>query len=166
MNPLLLRKLARTMGACAVVALLCTPPAEEALAQESVASSKALGLGVQLGEPSGITAKLYTQPETAYELIAAWDLHDFFFLNGHVLFERPIPRSPLRYYLGPGLLTGLGKDKSGRIPMIGVSGEAGVNFLVGQYEAFVHVTPRFHLIPATKAHFGGGIGLRYYLPNR
>jgi hypothetical protein len=124
-----------------------------------------LGLGGQIGDPSGITLKIYQRPTFAYELVAAWDLDDFFFLNGHALFERPIPDSPLRYYLGPGVVIGVQDDDTPRSRndvVVGISGQAGVNFFVERFEVFLHLTPRLNVIPDTDGEIGGGIGLRYY----
>ena len=124
-----------------------------------------VGLGGQIGEPSGVTLKLYEHPGFAYEFLAAWDLDDFFFLNAHVLFERPIPDSPLRYYLGPGVLIGFEENQPDRDEdelVIGISGQFGVNFFVERFEVFLHLTPRLSVIPETDGEIGGGIGLRYY----
>lgn len=121
------------------------------------------GIGGQLGEPSGISFKLYQQPGFAYEILGAWDLDDFFFLNGHALYERAIPDSPLRYYLGPGVLLGIREDGTDESDfVVGISGEVGVNFFVERYEVFLHLTPRLGVIPDTEGDVGGGIGLRYY----
>jgi len=123
-----------------------------------------VGLGGQIGDPSGVTLKLYQRPGLAYEFLAAWDLDRFFFLNGHVLYERPIPDSPLHYYFGPGVILGISDDGPDDAELvIGISGQVGVNFFVERFEVFLHLTPRLSIIPDTDGDFGGGIGLRYYL---
>ncbi len=136
-----------------------------ALAGTAVAQGPAgsVGVGGQLGEPSGLTVKLYQQPGFAYEILAAWDLGDFFFVNGHALYERAIPDTPLRYYLGPGVLAGVreGHAEDGDF-VVGISGEFGVNYFVERYEVFLHLTPRLGVIPDTQGDVGGGVGLRYY----
>lgn len=122
-----------------------------------------LGIGGQLGEPSGLTVKLYQESGLAYEILAAWDLDDFFFMNGHALYERPLADTPLRYYLGPGVLLGIReRDDEESDFVIGISGEFGLNFFVERYEVFLHLTPRLGIIPDTDGDVGGGIGLRYY----
>lgn len=123
-----------------------------------------VGVGGQLGEPSGITIKLYERPGFAYELLAAWDLDDFFFMNGHALYESAIPDAPLRFYLGPGVLVGVREGRPDDSDfVIGISGEFGVNYFVERFEVFLHLTPRLGVIPSTEGDVGGGIGLRYYL---
>ena len=121
------------------------------------------GLGGQIGDPSGVTLKLYQRPGFAFDFLAAWDLDRFFFVNAHALYERPIPDSPLRYYLGPGVVVGVneGPDEENDA-VIGVSGQFGVNFFVDQFEVFLQLTPRLNVIPDTDGHIGGGVGLRYY----
>jgi len=129
------------------------------------APAGSVGLGGQIGDPSGLTLKLYQRSGLAYDLLAAWDLDDFFFLNGHVLYEKPVPDSPLRYYLGPGVVLGLRhspRSESDDV-VIGISGQFGLNFFVEQFEVFLQLTPRLDLLPGTKADVGGGVGLRYYL---
>lgn len=121
------------------------------------------GLGGQIGDPSGVTLKLYQRPGFAFDFLAAWDLDQFFFLNAHALYERSIPDSPLRYYLGPGVVIGVNEgpdDESDAV--IGASGQFGVNFFVEQFEVFLQLTPRLNVIPDTDGHIGGGVGLRYY----
>lgn len=126
-----------------------------------------LGIGGQIGDPSGITLKLYQRPGFAYDFLAAWDLDRFFFLNAHTLYERPIPDSPLRYFLGPGIVLGIdedaGPDHDSEV-VVGVSGQFGVNFFVEQFEVFLQLTPRLSVIPSTDGEIGGGVGLRYYFP--
>ena len=120
------------------------------------------GVGVQFGQPGGVSVKLYRKPGFAYEGLAAWNLSDFFFLSGHALYERAIPDSPLGYYLGPGGIAGIQKEDSQSDFVVGVSGTFGVHFFVERYEVFLQVNPRFELLPGTEGHIGGGIGVRYY----
>jgi hypothetical protein len=121
------------------------------------------GLGGQIGTPSGVTLKLYQNPGFAYDFLAAWDFDNNFFLNVHGLYERPIPESPLRYYLGPGGYIGVRTHPQRDSELtVGLSATLGVNFFVEQFEIFLQVTPRLDLAPATSGQFGGGVGLRYY----
>lgn len=141
------------------LALLVAAGATTAFAQERYSDT---GLGGQIGEPSGVTLKLYQRPTFAYEFLAAWDLDDFFFLNVHGLYERPIQNSPLFYYLGPGAFIGFEDRGREDDVVIGVSGNFGVNFFTERFEVFLQVTPRLSVIPETDGDIGGGVGLRYY----
>lgn len=117
-----------------------------------------VGLGIQFGDPTGISLKLYQHDAVAYDLLAAWDLDRFLFLSGHVVFERSLEDSPLNYYIGPGAVIGLDADDL----TLGLSASAGTNFFVEQFEIFLQVNPRLDLLPRTKGGFGAGLGLRYY----
>lgn len=130
-----------------------------------------VGLGGQVGDPSGVTLKLYRSQGlgleryltvSAFDFLAAWDLDNFFYLNAHVLTERPIEDSPLNYYLGPGLVFGVRDERPGSDVVLGVSAQFGLNFFVDAFEVFLHLTPQLHLVPETEGRFGGGLGLRYY----
>lgn len=123
----------------------------------------AVGVGGQIGDPSGLTLRLYQRPSFAYDFLAAWDLDRFFFLNAHAIYERPIPDSPLHYYLGPGAVLGIQEDGEDNELVIGMSGQFGVNFFVERFEVFLQLTPRLNVIPDTDGQIGGGVGLRYYL---
>lgn len=122
-----------------------------------------VGLGGQVGSPSGITLKLYQHSGFAYDFLAAWDFDDFFFLNVHGLYERPLEDSPLRYYLGPGAFIGVA-DRGRREDevVLGVSATIGLNFFIEQFEVYLQLTPRLEIVPGTDGDFGGGVGLRYY----
>lgn len=124
------------------------------------------GLGGMIGNPSGLSLKVYgTDPAsfTAYDFLLAYDLDRFFFFSLHGLYERPLPDSPLNYFLGPGALLGVREGSSHANEMVlGLSANLGINFFTERFEVFLQVTPRLHLIPETEGDIGGGIGLRYY----
>lgn len=143
----------------ALFALVCIA-AIPATAQTNTPAGT-VGLGGQVGSPSGITLKWYDRPGFAYDVLAAWDLDDFLFLNVHGLFERPIPDSPLNYYFGPGAYIGIEEGRDDDI-VLGISGNFGLNFFAAPFEVFLQLTPRLNLIPDTDGDFGGGVGLRYY----
>ena len=142
--------------------------AEAAIAQPE---GRRLGLGGQVGDPSGLTLKLYRNAGLPFDrlftteaitFLAAWDLDEAFFLNIHLLKERPIQNSPLRFFLGPGGLMGIEDTRNGLDVTLGVSGTFGVNFFREDFEVFLQITPRLNILPDTEGNFGGGIGLRYY----
>ncbi len=129
-----------------------------------------VGIGGQVGDPSGVTLKVYRRSvrdrgvfgsATAFSFLAAWNLDDFFYLNAHALHERPIEDSPLNYYLGPGVVIGI-DERPSRDLVLGISGDFGLNFFTHRFEVFLEITPWIKLIPDTDGSLGGGIGLRYY----
>lgn len=129
--------------------------------------SGAVGLGGQIGEPTGVTLKIYNAGAPSYDFLAAWDLDDFFFLNAHALFEDDLnPEGmdqDLEWYIGPGGFIGVLDAPGDDEALIGVSGTVGLAMIFNnQVELYGQITPRITLIPGTDGDFGGGIGLRYY----
>lgn len=154
------------------VGLFAAGGVTEAQAQRTPGS---LGLGGQIGSPSGITLKVYNPNTISYDVLAAWDLGDFFFLNVHGLYERPLDlegTSGVEYFFGPGGYIGFedrrvgppGRDDdTDTETVLGISGRLGINVpFEDRFEFFVQITPRINLIPDTEGDFGGGVGLRYY----
>ncbi len=125
-----------------------------------------IGLGGQIGDPSGVSFKFYEQPDRSYDFLLALDLNDdFFFLNAHRLAERPLgTEAPLRYYYGPGVILGLDGDDEDddNDVVLGVSVTLGANLFIERFEVFLNLTPRLRVLPATDGALGGGGGLRYY----
>lgn len=145
-----------------LVAGLLFGSAEEAQAQYRRGG---LGIGGQLGDPSGLTLKLYRRPGFAYDFLLAWDLDaDVLFLNVHGLYERPLRTAPVRFFYGPGLYVGFrDRDPADDEVVLGISGSFGVNYFIEQFELFAQLTPRLRVVPDTDGSLGGGIGLRFYL---
>lgn len=148
-----------------------------ALAAPTLAQAQArpgsTGLGGQIGDPSGLSLKIHPQGDLAYDFLAAWDLNDdFFLLNVHGVYDRPLGDTPLGFYYGPGLLVGIsdddGDDRPGRFDdddedlILGLSGTFGINFFIERFELFGRITPRLLLVPSTEGDLGGGFGVRYY----
>lgn len=134
-------------------------------------TSGAVGLGGQLGEPTGVTLKFYSAAGPSYDFLAAWDLtDDFFFLNVHALFENNIQgqnRNPdLHWIIGPGGFIGIDEDApedAREEAVIGLSGTVGLNLVFNnQVELYGRLTPRMSLTPDTDGAFGGGVGVRFY----
>lgn len=120
------------------------------------------GIGLQAGDPSGITFRLYPAPRFSYDFLVAWDLDNIFFLNVHGFWERPIPDSRLRYFLGPGGLFGVDKLDGGNDVVLGISATVGLNFYVERFEVFLQATPKLNVVPNRKGDVDGGVGLRFY----
>ena len=145
--------------------LLLRPPAQ-AQAPTQLPPAR-FGLGGQIGNPGGVSLKLYRSSRasyasrTSYSILAAWDLGESFFVHAHRLIERPLPDSPLNYVLGPGAVLGL-EDRANTDLVLGLSALVGLNFFLEHFEVFLQITPRLLVIPRTQARLGGGIGLRYY----
>ncbi|MCB0560618.1 MAG: hypothetical protein H6573_13685 [Lewinellaceae bacterium] len=127
-----------------------------------------VGIGVQLGDPSGLSLNLPTGGRASVDLLAAWDLDNFFFLNGHALFMQPLNSAPnFGVFYGPGLFIGFRDRNEKRWDFdnqayAGASGTIGLNYFIGQFEIYLRATIRLQLIDKTDGSAGGGLGLRYY----
>lgn len=121
-----------------------------------------IGIGAQAGRPSGLTIKAYRHPQLAYDLALVWNLRDFVFVEAHRTHERPLPNSPLHVLVGPGLFAGLDEAPRRNRATLGISGALGLNFFRERFEVFLQAVPRVRLYPATRAHMGGSVGIRYF----
>ena len=128
-----------------------------------------VGVGVQLGDPSGLSLNLPTGGRASVDLLAAWDLDHFFFINGHALFMQPLGSAPnFGLFYGPGIFIGV-RDRDNRRwefndqVYVGASGTIGLNYFIDQFEIYLRATLRLQLIDRTDGSAGGGLGLRYYL---
>jgi hypothetical protein len=152
------KKLACLSASVTLLLILSTGPA---LAQRSAGS---VGIGGQIGSPSGITLKIYNPRGFSYDFLAAWNLDDFFFLNIHGLLEHHIgPTQRLHFFYGPGAFIGI-RDRPNRDDEVeaGISGSFGIGFVIDRLEFFGQITPRLALVPSTDGEIGGGVGLRFY----
>ncbi len=129
-----------------------------------------VGLGFQFGQPTGLTLQFYNEDGASLDLLAAWDLDDFYFLNAHALWNVHLSnRGVAHLYYGPGAFIGIretgiddglfGEDNDTEV---GLSGRIGINFLINKFELFAHFTPRMTLSSSSDVDFGGGVGGRFY----
>lgn len=124
-----------------------------------------VGLGGQIGDPSGITLKLWNPTGWSYDFMAAWDTGDFFFLNVHGLLEQHVNgNGNVHVFYGPGAYIGVRDRPHERDDdsVFGISAEVGLGVLLQQFEIYGQLIPRLDLTPATDGDIGAGIGVRYY----
>ena len=130
-----LRWLPVILGVC-----VCFLIAPESQAQERRAD---IGFGGQIGDPTGLTLRLYDRSPFIYDFLAAWDFDDdFILLNAHGLWERRLRNSPLNFFYGPGVLLGLQERRGDNELLVGLSFNVGINYFVERFEVFIQVTPR------------------------
>jgi len=118
-------------------------------------------IGPQVGQPAGLTGKLYRSSRTAYAGLLTTDGDDFARLSLHRLRERPLPDSLLHLYLGPGLLVGGRQLDDAPVLQVGASVQVGLNFYAERFEVFVLTTPTVRFLPDVTPTLGGSVGLRY-----
>ena len=131
-----------------------------------------VGIGAQFGAPTGLTVKVYQPTGISVDVLAAWDLDNFFFVNVHGLIERHIDQNQrFHWFIGPGVFAGirnLDEDDDLAEPEsdnfgAGISGTIGLNYIIGKVEIFGQFTPRLELLDETNGDLGGGLGFRVYI---
>lgn len=123
----------------------------------------AFQIGPQVGQPGGLTGKLYRSPQTAYDGLFTTDGDEFVRIYLHRLHERPMPDSLMHLFFGPGLLLGGETLDTTPAAELALSAEIGLNFYAKRFEVFLQATPTLHVLPTVTPRLGGSVGLRYVL---
>jgi hypothetical protein len=129
------------------------------------AKEKNIGLGIILGEPTGVSLKKWTGSSTAIDGAAAWSftgggsfhLHIDYLVHNSSLFEVKRGRLLLYYGLGGRLKTEADVRVGFRIPV-------GLNYEIEDtpLDVFFEIAPMLDLAPNTKFWFTAGVGIRYF----
>lgn len=135
---------------------------------ESKAQFKAgdFGLGVIIGEPTGLSAKYFTGQSNAFDFGLAWTLgengnfhaHADYLFHKFDLFDVDSGIMPLYFGIG-------GRVKAGNNAKLGVRIPVGVSyhFPNDPIEIFFELVPVLDLAPSTSFSGNGGMGIRYYI---
>lgn len=162
-------------GALAVMligtALAEEKPAANAVAVPATASSTPglgrFGLGAILGEPTGLSAKMWLSEKTAVDAGLAYSFDDpaSFHLHGDFLFHNfdllPVAKGQCPVYFGVG---GRVKFERRNDSRAGVRFPVGVAYMFANtpVDVFAEVAPILDLSPKTRLAFNGAIGIRYF----
>ncbi len=129
------------------------------------AQDRGFGLGVILGEPSGISGKSWLSKKTALAGAVAWSLENEEALHIHLdhLFHdfdsTPVEPGTMALYYGFG-----GRIKFADNSTISVRIPIGLNYLVetAPVDFFLEIVPMLDLIPNTDFNLNAGLGVRYF----
>lgn len=160
----------------ALACLILTASAITTLAQ----SQPRIGVGLILGEPTGLSAKYWLSDAHAIDAAAAWsfDENDAFQLHGDYLWHRYewlMPkniRGTLPVYFGIGARLKL-QDEGGPGDrhnqdenIFGIRVPLGVNYLPynGPFDLFAELVPILNLAPDSDLAFSAALGARLYFP--
>ncbi len=128
------------------------------------------GVGVILGEPTGLSLKYWLDDEHAVDGAAAWSFsdHDSFQVHGDYLWHRfdifdtnELAGKMLLYYgLGARLKD---KDKHDRT-VFGFRVPIGITYLFADapFDVFAEIVPVLDVAPDTDVDINAAIGLRFY----
>ncbi len=124
-----------------------------------------LGLGVMLGEPTGISLKSWNNSRSAFDLGVAWSFagsDDDIYLHADYLLHSwidDVDQGDLAFYYGIG-----GRMIFSDDPTAGVRIPFGLNYVIqdAPVDVFVEVVPVLNLTPNTDFDGNGALGIRYY----
>jgi hypothetical protein len=137
----------------------------------AAASPSGIGLGIIIGEPTGLSAKAWLSDNTAVDAGAAWSVwsgyqslhvHADFLLHSFNLLEIEPGDLPL-YYGAGGRIRLAGHDENQHM-RIGVRVPVGISYLFDSIpvDLFLEVVPVVDLVPSTHLDWNSGFGIRYY----
>lgn len=124
------------------------------------------GAGVILGEPTGLSAKLWLSEKTAIDGGLAWSfannesamhIHADFLVHSFNLIQVSKGQLPLYFGIGP-------RIKLANDLMLGVRIPVGLayHFSEAPLDVFFELVPIMDLIPETRFNFNAAIGVRYW----
>jgi len=129
------------------------------------AQDSGLGLGLIFGEPTGLSAKMWTSERTALDAAVAWSFSgvgwfhvqaDFLIHNYDII---SVSKGKLPLYYGVGAYTAFSSDfgLGARVPL-GLA----YQFEGAPVDIFAEIAPGLALLPDLGFYIGGGIGARYF----
>lgn len=136
-------------------------------APRTVAQDSGFGLGVILGEPTGISGKAWLNDRNAVDVGMAWSFRSkgFFHVHADYLWHFPdviMSQEQFVLYTGPGARLGVGRGSG----LFGIRMVGGLAFWPrnAPVDIFIEVAPILDLAPATELRANAGIGARYFFP--
>lgn len=131
----------------------------------ATAQESGFGLGIILGEPTGISFKNWIGSRTAIDGGVAWSfyndnslhLHADYLVHNFDIFK--VKKGKLTLYYGIG-----GRVKTDKKSRVGVRIPVGINYVFEKapLDIFLELAPLLDLAPGTEFGLSGGIGIRYY----
>jgi hypothetical protein len=129
------------------------------------AQSSGVGLGLIVGEPTGISFKYWTGSTTAIDAALAWSFIDggAFHIHGDYLFHNmrliSVPEGLLPFYYGIGA-----RIKTANDTKLGVRIPLGLAYLFqsAPVDIFLEIVPILDLTPKTDFAINAALGARYF----
>lgn len=131
------------------------------------AQDSGLGAGIIIGEPTGLSAKVWFSDIDALDAGLAWSIsHNWIHLHADYLRHSfdliPVEEGQLPLYYGVGARIGLGTSI-----FVGARLPVGLDYFFEglPLDIFIEIVPGLALLPDTRFDIGGGIGIRYWFPS-
>ncbi len=129
-------------------------------------AQEGLGVGLSVGEPTGLSLKAWMTPTTAFDWGLAWsfldgtavDIHGDYLFHRNDAFYVERGRLPLYYGMGARLKI-LDHDS-----VVGIRGPVGLEYLFpdSRFGLFGELVPVLDVLPDTRITLNGSLGARYY----
>ncbi|MDD5582336.1 MAG: hypothetical protein PHS99_03870 [Candidatus Marinimicrobia bacterium] len=131
------------------------------IASPVIARGEGFGLGIILGEPTGLSGKVWMNSNAAVDMAAAWSFGDngAVHLHGDYVFHNKNLLDFAFLYYGIGAKVKLADDIQ-----VGIRIPVGLvhTFQEAPLDVFFEIVPGLNLIPDTDFYVHGGLGIRYY----
>ena len=133
-----------------------------ALSLNLIAKESKFGVGIILGEPTGISAKLWQNEQIAYDVGVAWSIQDNESIHIHldiVTHNFSLINSIFPIYYGIGGRVLVNDD-----PKLGIRVPIGIGYNLNSMpvDLFFEIVPTLDLLPSTGFGLSGAIGARYF----
>lgn len=131
----------------------------------AVPADNNFGLGIILGDPTGLNCKIWQSSRIAYDAALAWSLgkegnvhiHVDYLIHSYEFIRARKGKFP--FYAGIG-----GRIESRDETALGLRIPLGMNYIFENVpiDLFLEFVPTLNIIPSTEFDLEGGIGARYY----
>lgn len=136
------------------------------------AQDHGFGIGIIVGEPTGLSAKAWTTGNTAFDFAAAWSfshgsalhLHGDFLVHRFELIRIDPGSMPVYYGLGARLKFRDNSRSNDEDARLGLRIPVGLAYLFEEapLDLFVEIVPLLDLAPDTDFTLNASIGIRYF----
>ncbi len=144
----------------ALLAATCLLPGRAA----ALSPGREVGIGIVLGEPSGVLAQFFMTRKTLLDVTAAWSFDDWFMVACDYQIYNYIADAPpeWRWYYGVGGYAAFPENDDG---IIGVRVPLGISYSFPRsfIDVWLEVDPALKLAPKTEAAVQGGLGVTFWL---
>ncbi|HET6527581.1 MAG TPA: hypothetical protein VFG39_02405 [Balneolaceae bacterium] len=147
------------------IGVLITLKPDSVKAQAHSDEGGSLGVGLMLGEPTGVSVKIWNNEHSAFDIGAAWSLagrtealhlHVDYLLHS---WFNDIDEENLAFYYGIGGRVIFADD-----PTAGIRIPVGLNYVFQAipFDIFIEAAPILDITPEVELAGNGAVGLRYY----
>lgn len=147
-----------------IFAMTCLGLCTGALTKSHAAVGQGIGLGAFVGEPTGLSAKIWQGRTNAIDVLLGWSINhnymhaiaDYVWHNYNLI---PVSKGQFPLYYGLGGSFVLSNNPSGGIRMV-----AGLEYLMADapLDVFFEVAPVAVIFPDPGIDLNAGLGMRYF----